>query len=81
MNPYAEAQQAIEAAQKRVDELMDAQKFLDAEREVARLALRNAHAALQRLKSSDSRLQSNARKAELDSLRDRLAAAQGGILS
>lgn len=81
MNPYGEAQQAIEAVQKRVDELMDAQKFLDAEREVARLALRNAHAALQRLKSADSRLQSNARKSELDHMRAQLDALNGGIAS
>lgn len=77
MNSYNELQSAIQAAQARVDQLLDAQKFLDGEREVARLALRNAHAALQRFKAADSRLQSNARQAELDSMRDRLAAAQG----
>ncbi|MFB1632488.1 hypothetical protein [Pseudomonas sp. AP-1] len=82
MNTLNECQAAIQAAQKRVDELLDARKFLDSEQELARVALRNAHAELQRLKSADGRLQSNARKAELDHMRAQLdAVQQGGIPS
>jgi chromosome segregation ATPase len=75
MNTLNECQAAIQAAQKRVDELLDAQKFLDAEREVARLALRSAHANLQQLKATDQRLRIQGRQADLAALRTRIAEA------
>ncbi|CAM3304693.1 hypothetical protein [Pseudomonas plecoglossicida] len=81
MNTLNECQTAIQAAQKRVDELLDARKFLDSEQELARVALRNAHAALQRLKSADNRLRTNAQSAELDHLRAQLDAVRRSTAS
>lgn len=77
MNTLNEAQAAVLAAQRRVDELDEAAKFVAAETLVAQAALRGAHAKLQQIKAADQRLRTDNRQAELATLRGRLVAIQG----
>ena len=77
MNALNEAQAAVQAAQRRVDELDEAAKFVAAETLVAQAALRGAHVKLQKLKAADQQLHIRHRQSDLAAIRDRIAAIKG----
>lgn len=71
----AAAQAAVQEAQRRVDDLLQAQQMLERQLPEAQSVLRAAHAALRRICAPASRIAS--RKAELDFLKQQIAAVTG----